>query len=309
MTTRNYLFSGLRLTSEIDLPEWRAFEVPDRFATPDVVIAAGVDRMRPEMTERFHEVAPDEYHFFIPDIGEYRVRCGREVLVVRTPGAGDRDVRLFILGSVLGALFYQRGLLALHASVVRTPVGAVAFCGAGGAGKSTLAASLCAGGYQFVADDLCRFEVDADGHVLAHPSTPRLKLWKDALAKLGHDESALQRDYRRADKFHVAVAHRNPMAAVRVHAFYLLAWGNTEIERLSGLGGLRDLVSAASYRPDLLASLEQKAGHWQRCTDVARQLPLYRFARPKDSAHMDDALHLLQTHLMTHIGAPSAALS
>jgi hypothetical protein len=308
MTVRSYLFSGLRLTSEIELPEWRPFEVPDRFAAPDVVIAAGVKRIRPEVTERFHQVGPDEYHFFVPDIGEYRVRSGREVLVVRTPGAGDRDIRLFILGSVLGALFYQRGLLALHASVVRTPAGAVAFCGAGGAGKSTLAASLYAGGFQFVADDLCRFDIDADGHVLAHPSTPRLKLWKDALAKLGHEASALERDYRRADKFHLAVVHRNPSAAVRVHAMYVLAWGDTRIEPLRGLSGLKELVTSASYRPDLLAHLEQKAAHWQRCTALARQLPLYRFARPMDVAHMDDALNLLQTHVITHIGAPAPML-
>jgi hypothetical protein len=307
MTMHSYLFSGLRLTSEIELPEWRPFEVPDRFAAPDVVIAAGVDRIRPEVTERFHDVGPDEYHFFVPDIGEYRVRSGREVLVVRTPGAVDRNVRLFLLGSVLGALFYQRGLLALHASVVRTPAGAVAFCGAGGAGKSTLAASLYAGGFQFVSDDLCRFDLD-DGLVFAHPSTPRLKLWKDALTKLGHEESALERDYRRADKFHLGVAHRDPKTPVRVSAIYMLAWGDTRIEELRGLNGLKELVRSASYRPDLLVRLEQKAAHWERCTALARQVPLYRFARPMDVTRMDDALHLLQAHVITHVGAPAPVL-
>ena len=85
------------------------------------------------------------------------------------------DVRLFLLGSVWGALALQRGLLPLHASAVGRGRTVHAFTGPPGAGKSTLAAALAARGYPLFTDDMLdpgpRFVRDA-GEVLPRQSGP-----------------------------------------------------------------------------------------------------------------------------------------
>jgi hypothetical protein len=208
-------------------------------------------------------------------------------------------VRLFLLGSALGALFYQRGLLCLHASVVRNDDWAVALCGPGGAGKSTFAAWLCRHGYRFVGDDLCRFECAAASRALVHPSTPRLKLWRDALATMGCGLEALVRDHRRAEKFHLVVQHDDPRRPVPLKAIYLLDWGGTSITRLRGLAALRQLVHGGSYRPDLIDRMGQTAAHWQRCRELAACVKIYRFRRRRDFAELAETVQLFQSHAET----------
>ena len=295
MTRCHYLFAGLRIASELPLPEWTVFEEPEPFES-DVTISYGRSEPSPPDAREWPLVRPDEYRFVARDAGHYRICGGREIVVTPAPGAGDREVRLFLLGSALGALFYQRGLLCLHASVVRTDNWAVALCGPPGAGKSTFAAWLCEHGYRFVADDLCRFECTASRRAVVHPSTPRLKLWRDALTTMGRGPDALVHDHRRAEKFHVAVHHDDARRPVLLKAIYLLDWGRPDITRLRGLKALRQLVDLASYRADLLDRMGQTAAHWQRCRDLADCVKIFRFTRRRDTAELVETVQFFRTH-------------
>ena len=54
----------------------------------------------------------------IPEAGSFAVRGGREIIVDALPEVPDRNLRLFLLGSAMGLLLHQRGLLPLHANAV-----------------------------------------------------------------------------------------------------------------------------------------------------------------------------------------------
>ena len=141
MTRWSYTYSGLQVVSELQLPEWTSFEGPVPQEKPDVFIRVERQGPRtPEPEESWPLINANHYRFSIPDIGRYWVHQGQEILVVPASGAGAREVRLFLLGSAWGALCYQRGLFPLHTSMVQIGNGVVAFCGATGTGKSTLAA-------------------------------------------------------------------------------------------------------------------------------------------------------------------------
>lgn len=68
----------------------------------------------------------------------------------------------------------------LHASAVVTRTGAIAFLGATGQGKSTLAASFSEGGFPFLTDDCFVLKKDGD-RILAVPSYPGLRLRSESL--------------------------------------------------------------------------------------------------------------------------------
>ena len=303
---RYYDYSGLHIKSEMDVPEWALFERDKAFDLADVTIVLKIAGNKPQPGDKVLPVVDaHSYRFHIPGTGVYRVHHGREITVMPAPGAKARELRLFLLGSAWGALCYQRGLLALHASVVQVEGRVIAFCGEPGSGKSSVAAWLVARGHRLVGDDLCRFDVAA-GHARVYPSAPRLKLWRDALAALGWSNKGLERDHFRMDKFHLpwrgdlgTASLRKPLCAmppVPVRAIYLLQWGAPGLKRLTGLNALRRLVAAATYRGDLLEPMGQVATHWERCAGLARCVPVWEFSRPRDWSAMDEAMRLLQTY-------------
>lgn len=295
MERRYYTYAGLNIISELPLPEWAVFEQPAPPNDADIVIA--LNNAPPASLPPFFQasaplITANEYRFHIPQTGDYWVRHGREIIVAPAPGAGSREVRLFLLGSAWGALCYQRGLLALHASVVRVGECALAFCGATGSGKSSAAAWLAARGHSLVSDDLCHFDIIED-KACVYPSAPRLKLWRDALQALGRSDADLERDHFRMDKFHVADLAGAGLQALPLRAICLLEWGPSGMARLSGMNALRCLVAAATYRGELLEPMGQVAAHWQRCAELAKRAPVWAFSRPRDWPAMDAAIDQL----------------
>ena len=310
----HYAYAGLRVTSELPIPEWAVFGQPTSFDDADVLIALGSTQTSEVSKTSEVWITADEYRFHIPEAGDYWVRHGREIIVTPAPGAGAIEIRLFLLGSAWGALCYQRGVLAFHSSVVqacgepfifqgklRESIGdrAIAFCGETGSGKSSVAAWLIARGYCLVSDDLSRFEVAA-GQARVYPSAPRLKLWRDALDVMGWSSDELERDHFRMDKFHLDLTgFWKPVrsAPLPLCAIYLLEWGEPGIARLTGMTALRRLVAGATYRGDLLEPMGRIATHWQRCAELARHVPIWKFARPRDWAAFDAAMEMLIAHL------------
>lgn len=79
----------------------------------------------------------------------------------RHPGSDAGLLPVLATGGLLAAHLMLRHRLVLHASAVETAGRAVAFVGASGMGKSTIATALCGTGCRLVSDDLLRVHVTA----------------------------------------------------------------------------------------------------------------------------------------------------
>lgn len=320
MEFRHYMHAGLRVTSEIAIPEWAEFEQREPTSDPDVVIVLGGAEtksgeegdgtMSRSTDQQRISISADEFRLHVPATGDYYVHHGREIVVAPAVGAGAREVRLFLLGTAWGALCYQRGALTLHSSAVQVGDSAVAFCGETGSGKSTMAAWMLVHGARLVGDDLCRFEIDGkEAHV--YPAAARVKLWRDALDQMGWTVDDLERDHFRMDKFHLRAGQGElhfraaEQTLLPLRAIYLLEWGETDLTRLTGATALRRLVQSATYRGELLEPMGRLAEHWQRCAELARRVPIFRFARPRDWQAMEAAMHLLVDHAQNILTIPA----
>ena len=295
MKRRYYNYAGLRVRSDLPIPEWKIFEEKHPFAAPEVIIT--LRRPAAAAAPDLPIVSPDEYYFHIPEAGAYRVRGGPEIIVTPAPKAGQRELRLFLLGSAWGALCYQHGFLSLHSSAIRVGDGAIAFCGSSGSGKSTTAAWLLNRGFLFAGDDLSRFDAPAGGKPIIYPSATRLKLWREALGPLGRDHEGLERDHFRQEKYHIPLSGAKKRLPLPLHAIYLLEWGDTGLTRLTGRSALSRLINAATYRGDLLEPMGRLAAHWEMCAALVRRVPVWEFRRPKDWGAMEEAMEVLLKHL------------
>jgi hypothetical protein len=166
-----YSCFDFRLQSELPLGELALAEADD--PRPVVTVREeAIAEFLPGGRPAGHglQVADGEVLLEVTGTARYLVRGGTEILVDRAPGAAERNVRLFLLGSALGILCHQRGLLPLHANAIVVDGGAYAFAGRSGQGKSTLAAHFQQAGYEVLCDDVCTVSFDADGRPFAWPA-------------------------------------------------------------------------------------------------------------------------------------------
>src|SRR5207302_2010220 len=223
-----------RIASELPLPELRAAIGAE---PAEVFVRLGAVPAPLGLEPGIHAAAGGTL-LVIEDVGRYWVADGASVIVEPLLEAPDRNVRLFLLGSVLGLVLHQRGLLPLHANAVEIGGRAFLFMGPSGEGKSTLAAWFHDRGLRVIADDVCVAERQRDGRLLAFPGIPRLRLWKDALEATGRCSRSYERSYRGDDsyeKFDVPIAARGD-EPVEIAALCELAQGDrTAIRRLEGL--------------------------------------------------------------------------
>lgn len=300
MGPRYYNYAGLRVVSEIPLPEWAPFEQTAPLGDPDVVISLDEfpDQEEPVGVRRV--VTPSECRLAVPGVGSIRVRNGSEITVSPARGVAPRRLRPWLIGSAWGSLCYQRGLFLIHASAVAVDDEAVLFCARAKGGKSTMAALLNACGYPLVSDDLCHLDIPVDGVPTVYPSAPRLKLWVDALRKLDWSIGHLEPDHSRAGKFHVVRIANTQMEAAPVRGIYLLEWGTFGISRLSGAMALRHFLSASTYRPGLIGSSEQLIRYSSQSMTVLQRVPLWELQRPRDLAATEKTVDLLARHWAGH---------
>jgi hypothetical protein len=282
-TPADYRLFGLHIRSDLALPE---LQPTGEGGEPDVVIRLdGAD-------------VSGEPQLVIPEIAQFRVTDGREIRVRPEPDASERNVRLYLLGSAMGILLHQRGLLPLHANAVEIGGKAVAFMGPSGSGKSTLAAWFHDRGHRVIADDVCVIRFEDQGMPIVCPGMPRLRLWKEALEASGRESARFDRSYAGADdweKYDVPLSHGDARETA-LAAIYLLDHGDaTSIEPMEGIEAA-DALFANTYRGRFVSAGGDPRLHWEACLRLIRTTPIFRAVRGWDLDRIDEQ----STRILAH---------
>ena len=269
------------MSSEIALP-W--FDAREATRGADVRVRRGAVAPRPADLEQIATASfeGDAFRLSVQDVGRFLVRHGNEVIVDSDETAPSDDLRLYLCGGVFGAVWHQRGVLALHASAVRVGDRCVLFAGRSGAGKSTLAAHLAARGHDLIADDVCVVST-ADEQIAVWPTVPSLKLDARSLETLGEAAERLpsaggSRGKRRLSVRGCDEAPDRPVPCCR---FYLLDKedGGLRIESMTGLDAL-DAVAGHTYWVQLADAFGYHARWLKLAATVAARLEVRRLVRP-----------------------------
>ncbi|HEX8062705.1 MAG TPA: hypothetical protein VF535_05765 [Allosphingosinicella sp.] len=292
---RLYRLFGLNLRSEIGLAG-----LAPSVEAGSVDVEIGLGKLPPGESPPGYSATSDGTILTITKVGRYLIRDGREILIEPAAGASERNLRLFLLGSAIGALLHQRGLLPLHANAIDLGGRAVAFSGHSGAGKSTIAAWFHDRGYPILADDVCVIGFDEAGRALAFPGIPRLRLWREALEASGRDASTYDRSFDDMDKFDVPTIIAERLAPLPLAAIYLLRKAQDEpggpaVERLTGIDAVDTLVSN-TYRGGYLRTIGRTGEHLAACLRVVRTVPVFRARRLWGFDRFDEEAGQLHDH-------------
>lgn len=295
MTEPRYQAYGLQIASELPLPELLRSESDDR---PDVRISLGPvpDNLDdPLDTGVLFDASPSQFLLRMPAIAKYLVRNGDEIVIEPAPEATEHEVRVFMLGSCVGALLHQREFLVMHAAAIADDDGAVLFAGASGVGKSTLLGELLNRGHAMVVDDVCAVTTSDVGNATVMPGYPRTRLWADAAKKLDVDTEDLERTRPSIEKFERQVPDQFWNAPARFRRLYILGVHNQpdiSVERLPALNSF-SVVLHNTYRGKFIEGLAMRSTHFALATLVASSVTISRVKRPAagfDLAELADAI-------------------
>jgi hypothetical protein len=289
-----YNVFGLTLQSEIGLPE--LFPGPSRAAV-DVTIRVGDVQGKPAVT-------PEEIRLVLPEVASYLITGGKEIVVDPVPGCSERNIRLFLLGSALGGILHQRGLLPLHANAIEIDGRAIAFMGHSGAGKSTMAAWFLDRGYRVLADDVCVVTSGANGRPLVHRGIPRLRLWREAIVESGRSVEDYELAFDDMDKFNVPTPRPEDSRPIPLNHLYLLekAEADQAVRQLEGIEAVDALV-ANTYRGGYVGPIGGTKRHLLACLDLVRQAPIFAARRVWGFAQFEHEAAKLEAHARQLIGA------
>jgi len=243
----------------------------------------------------------------IPDAARFLVSAGRCVVIEPANEAvRAEDLLVFLLGSVFGVLFYQRGTIPLHATSLRIGCRAVLLCGDSGAGKSTLGQRLAERGHELVADDVTPVTVSGQETPLCWPLVPLVKLWGDAAEALGIPVEGLGTIRPGIPKYRVGLPVTGRPDPVALGLVVVLSDGDDDqpqVEELRGLAAV-GLVHRQFYRPWIGVPLLGRQACMLAAMRMAAKARVFALARRKGFDRLDDLAALVEA-----LSAQSAATS
>lgn len=227
-------------------------------------------------------------------------REGRHIWSVWRAPLNLDDAFSYLLGPILGLVLRLRGVVCLHASAISIEERALAFVGAQGAGKSTVAAAFACGGHAVLSDDIVALtERGGAFHIL--PAYPHLGLWPDSVEALFGSPDAAPRFSPAWEKRRLSLGGSGRPFEThprRLAGLFLLGdrgLGSSSAEPVAAREALLSLV-ANSYGTNALNS-SARASELAVLGRLVSSVPVLRLHAPSDPAHLvtlcDDILRLL----------------
>jgi hypothetical protein len=292
-----YRAYGLSIHTELACPELSPLALGGE--KPDVTIrllqpAAATDEI---LANGHYEVRPGLFRLDVPGVARYRVEDGRRIFIEPRLGVSVEQVRLFLLGSVMGALLYQRGFFPLHGSAVETQWGAMIFVGNQGAGKSTLAAQFLKKGYRVLSDDVCAVAPAPDGFRVL-PALAQFRLCADAFERFG-PTAAARFD---VDKFVVPMGESYCPDPVPLAAIHILADHDEEFPKFQIVRGFSRVQRLLEnlYRPHYLMGQETQRDLMRLAGQIAEKTALVLITRRRNPDELKDLLGFLESAWSEH---------
>jgi hypothetical protein len=215
----------------------------------------------------------DAFHLDIKNIAKFQIKNGHQIFYMPDDGVTADDLKLFLMGSCMGALLQQRGFIVLHGNAISFDnQTCTIYVGNQGAGKSTTAAYFYQQGASVLADDVCAISFNQAGQPVVLPGIPQLKLWQASADLLGLSTKHLKRVRQNLDKFILPVEkHRFVTQPCEIKEIIEIDQSSQTPQKISGLQKLLQL-QYHSYRYYFLSQMGLEPAYLKKLMQLAQQV-------------------------------------
>lgn len=294
-----YKAFGYTVSSEIRLSELSLINEETRV---DITITFS------DLTGQWEQLSKNEDDFFViqenlimfrmPGTAIFSIENGNEVKVSPLENSQEDHIRLYLLGTCMGAILMQRKILPLHGSAVAINGKVYALVGDSGAGKSTLASAFLKRGYKLLSDDVIPVSFNEDNIPVVTPAYPQQKLWIESLQQFGMEADTYRPIVDRETKFAIPVANQfvtETMPLAGVIELVKTEKDDIEIQPINKLQRFHTLFYH-TYRNFFISPLGLMEWHFNFTARMLNKIELYQLERPTNRFSAND---LTETILST----------
>lgn len=293
-----YKAFGFSLRSNIPFPELLEVEKDRDFIDIEIKIK-DLSNLWSELSDCGNRFVMNEslVMFKVPDIAIFLIEEGSRITVSPINEYKEDVIRLYLLGSCMGAILMQRGILPLHGSAVAIDGKAYAIVGESGAGKSTLASAFLQKGYQLLTDDVIGISFTKENLPLVIPSYPQQKLWQESIDKFGIDNSQFRPIYQRETKFAIPIKNHFSSNPLPLAGLFELDFTENEVIELKQIEGLTRIQTLFihTYRNLLIQNLGLTDWHFINSTKIINQISMYHLRRPKNKFTANELVSIIES--------------
>ena len=280
--TYSYFAFGLRFDSEYEIPEF----------TKRIGEQAHVTILKRDLSLLWEEhatsnalviVKEDLVLFHIENLATFCIKNGNQILVSPEHGAQEDRIRLYLLGSCMGALLMQRNILCLHGGAIEINGKAYAITGHSGAGKSTLATAFLQKNYKLLTDDVIAITYDDQNQPMVVPGYPQQKLWKESLQNFGMEHKGYKPLVDRENKFAVPIPgfHHQPVPLAGLIELSISEDQSLMLKEITGLERVH-IVMGQAFRRSFIENSGRTEWQFKESVKLVNQVSVISLHRPSD---------------------------
>jgi hypothetical protein len=295
-----YWVYGLEITSNLEIPALPPLPTfKEHHRKPDITISfdpkiADFDRYgSPHLI--YVDFNEEKGVLFDRRYGLFILTEGREVLIQPSEKQDLDQIRLYILGTILTVLLYQRGILALHGSAMAIGDQVVGVIAPSGTGKSSTAAALYKRGHRLLSDDAIAI-VFKDGGYWVYPGYPRLKISEEVAACLDYGETHIIAKHPECGEVSFDARHQFMETALPLKQIYMLEAGDAlDIQPCPQIDAVFGMMK--NSLPTMWLQ-QHSPEQFKQCTDFAKSLPFYRMIRSQNLDDLPKLATMLESHFL-----------
>ena len=287
----HYQLFGLNIASDLELNAISA-----NFYTPDVTFRLGpcpAFTDTPKYDYEDFKLSTNQMFMHIDDVADFFAHDGNEIIVDMTPGVSEEVVRMYLMGSGMGAILFQRGIIPIHGSCVCKDGKAMIITGDSGAGKSTMAARFLREGWKLLTDDVTPL-VFKDGIYYAQSTYPGQKLWQDCIDRNDAEERVVGNIIREDDgreKYQLNAGRYFVYDTIPIRAAVMLTRGTDKLYLKEVTGFAKtDLLMRNVYRRFYVIDKEGQTELLRTCFGLGKQIKALLAERP-DGENTEDQIY------------------
>lgn len=283
-----YRAFGLRIKSAFPIEEL----LPADIDTVDVRIKYGItpEKLAAVSGEGvLFQANRNEFLFRLKTVGAYLVTDGTDIIVQQLNNSSLKDLNLFLLGSAIGAIIHQRGLLPIHGSTVVKNGKAIIISGVSGAGKSSIAATLINRGYELLADDISVLE-SKKNTLLVQPGIPHIKLWQDVIEKMKDNPENYEKVRDQLKKYRKPVLNAflntpaPPEKMIILNSKNLPGFSHEYINGFEKFNAIKN----HTYRYRFVESMDRISDHFSMANQLANAVDIIKLNRPSSPILLEE---------------------
>ncbi len=236
----------------------------------------------PRLSYPHLQVDENDFVLRVHNVASYRVQDGNKVSICTHEDIDMASIKLFLQGSVLGAVLHQQGILPFHGSSFAYEGKGIIICGHSGTGKSSITAAFCQNGGCFMNDDITPVRI-CQAETTIIPIKTCNKLWDDSLQKLKIENDNFEKIRPAIEKFYLP-NHEVFSSEHHLDHIFILGKHNEdrfEVNELSGLGKYNALRNQIYRKCYLKGMPETRKSYFKQLFHLAETVRVTQIVRPQ----------------------------